>query len=805
MSNAIVRSGSNLPTARGPMGTPPDGEAGGAVEVEESPFLVAWGLFRRNLWLILATGLLGFGIAAYIVFSALPEYQARSVIRIIDRRSALMPGVDAGAALRLSGNANEVLTQIQLLKSRGLLGQVADAAGLRVQADPEVIPPQTLVDVATDPATPEGPLTLHFEDAGVRARFAGIEAAAPYGAPLLVGGVRMTVTRRPEVDSAGLWISSRDGAIDHLDRSLRAWPREGTGVVDIEYVSVDPRTAQAVVNQAAEKFREFSMETSQEEAERRRVFLQEQVANTDSLFRQAQLALSTFRSREGVFSSQGQMMAEQTGLLTLDVRLAEIEADREMYRSLLAGLRGPTAGQPDALQTLLATPAVAANPVIINTVGRLQQLEATRDSLTAGPYGRVAGNEQVQAVTQMINTTRASLVEGMRSHVSALDAQIASLQALRGRNATELRAQPPVEAEEVRLVQRVETLGQVADQLLEELERARMSEAVETGQVDIVDAAPLPTLPVGAGRVRKLVFGLILGLAAGGAAAYVRENTNRSIRGREDLEELLRVPVLALVPQFAAAAVGTRRRRFPLLSRNGSNGAAAPKPSSTGIITLEDARSPGAEAFRTLRTNLIFARSVQELRTLVVTSSAPAEGKTTTVANLAVSFAQQGIRVLLIDCDLRKPRAHEVFVTPREPGITNLVVTQTEFDEMIRSTGVEGLSFLPAGTLPPNPSEVLGGSRFRETLTHLSANFDLVLLDTPPLLAASDAAIIGRNVDGVLLVVRAGHVDRVAIRQAIRQLANVGANVVGAVLNDPDGAVAKHGGYHHYEYYGVES
>jgi len=240
-------------------------------------------------------------------------------------------------------------------------------------------------------------------------------------------------------------------------------------------------------------------------------------------------------------------------------------------------------------------------------------------------------------------------------------------------------------------------------------------------------------------------------------------------------------------------------RALPGRRKNGSNGHHG-AARALGLVTVNDARSSGAEAYRTLRTNLIFSQAVQSLRTIVVTSAAPSKGKTTTAANLAVSFAQQGMRVLIVDCDLRRARLHKMFGVPREPGLTECMLGQYEHDAVTRETAVPGLYVLASGQLPPNPSELLGGDRMRKTLQALGGAFDLVILDTPPLLAASDAAILSTLCDGVVLVVRAGVTEAEAGRQAMQQLASVGARVVGAVLNDPDAKVQHYGGYYNYEY-----
>jgi capsular exopolysaccharide synthesis family protein len=184
----------------------------------------------------------------------------------------------------------------------------------------------------------------------------------------------------------------------------------------------------------------------------------------------------------------------------------------------------------------------------------------------------------------------------------------------------------------------------------------------------------------------------------------------------------------------------------------------------------------------------------------VITSPGPEEGKSTTAANLAIAFAQQGERVLLIDCDLRRARIHKIFDETNLPGLTTILVTGENLANAIRQTRVPGLNILPSGPLPPNPAELLGSAQMTALLDRLSENYDLLILDTPPLLAASDAAIVSRIVDGAVVVVRAGSTERSALQTAVQQLGTVGARVLGTVLNDPDAEVPKYARYYGYYY-----
>jgi capsular exopolysaccharide synthesis family protein len=396
----------------------------------------------------------------------------------------------------------------------------------------------------------------------------------------------------------------------------------------------------------------------------------------------------------------------------------------------------------------------------------------------------------------LINSTQAGLLSAVRSNLDALDARISSLDALRTRNSAEMQKLPAVQAVEARLLQRVETARKMADQLREEYQRARISEAVEVGQVEIVDFATQPDIPVGRGALFRILTGLIIGLILGGGAAVLVERLNTTIRRRDDVESMLHVPGLAVIPQIA-----TSNGKLGLLGRGLKLPGMTTRRDRSGndsLVTVTDFGSVGAEAYRTLRTNLIFSQAIQTLRTIVITSPSPKDGKTTTAANLAVTFAQQGMRVLIIDCDMRKARLHNMFGLPREPGFSQLLARQATVEQVVQQTSIENLSLISAGLLPANPSELLGSAIARTTIESLAAQYDIVILDTPPVHVAADSLILGSMANGVLLVLRAGYSEREAAQEALQRLLNVGAHVVGAVLNDPDHKVPEYGSYYYY-------
>ncbi|HFD39635.1 MAG TPA: polysaccharide biosynthesis tyrosine autokinase [Anaerolineae bacterium] len=221
---------------------------------------------------------------------------------------------------------------------------------------------------------------------------------------------------------------------------------------------------------------------------------------------------------------------------------------------------------------------------------------------------------------------------------------------------------------------------------------------------------------------------------------------------------------------------------------------------SPGVFALDDPKSLVSEAFRTLRTNLQFSSLDAPLRSLVVSSTLAAEGKTTTAANLAVVWAQAGKRVILIDADLRRPAVHKMFGLPNRKGLTTLLVAESgPLSSHLQKTSLSTLQLLTSGPIPPNPQELLGSQRMEDLLRVLERRADIVILDTPPCLVVADANVLASRTDGVLLVVDTGHTRRAAIYQAVEGLQNVNARILGAVLNMVDTRRGR--GYYYYSYY----
>jgi len=742
----------------------------------------------RRSWLVLVIGtVIGGAAAAFIASRGEPTYRATAVLRLADTRRALVGGIDVPTT-ELGRLTDPLLSQIQVLQSRSVLAQVVDAEGLRLHPSYRRFPARLLTEVHVDSAAAVDTLWLEFDSTHVTARTASRAVRTPYAEPVILDGVRFVIAGRPKARDATWHVISREAAIDELLMELRVDPRPQTDIVDVSYTAHRPWVAQRVVNTLVTTFQRVNAQSAQNQSRRRHVFLFDQLQQTDSMLAGAQLALSSFRSHRQVSSSREKLTAQQKDLMALEMRIEELDADRRMYGTLLSRVEQSSASA-DALQALVSSPDIGGNPVVGQLYRRLTQYQAALDSLTTGAWRSAETNPDVQRLNQLVANTIANLVTAVRSHLASLDARVHALRELRARTGSEIALLPSAEAEEMRLLEQVESLRRLADQLRDDYQRARIAQAVEAGQVEIVDLAALPSDTVGIPKPLQVALGLVLGLVLAATGVLLRETLNTSIRRRSDVESALHIPSLAVIPRLVSTQVNTRAP----LTRTHANGSKNGRRLFDPLPTARDAPSFVAEAYRTLRTNLLFATGGPTIRTLVVTSAAPGEGKTITAANLAVTLAREGKQILLVDGDLRRARLHRLFGVSQSPGLTDFLTSDGSVPVLVMPTAVKGLFVLPHGRSHANPAALLTSDALRRLLDSMVAHFDLIVVDTPPVLAAADSLIVAAMADAVVFVVRAGRTDRSVAADALSQLTAVGAQVIGAVLNDPTGEAASYG------------
>ena len=328
-------------------------------------------------------------------------------------------------------------------------------------------------------------------------------------------------------------------------------------------------------------------------------------------------------------------------------------------------------------------------------------------------------------------------------------------------------------------------------------EESRITQAGQRGKVRILDSA-LTAEKVKPNKRKNLILGIFLGLGLGVGSAFIRELLDTTVKAVEQLERK-GLTVLGIIPEM--------HQKVGKLSTNSTKG-----PSKGGLdfqrrlITHEYPKSPISESYRSLRTNISYSSSSdRKIRSILVSSPQPGEGKSTTVANIAITFAQMRKRVLLIDADLRKPVQHNVFGHSKGPGLAEYLVGDiNEIDQLIRKTKIDNLFIVTAGVPPPNPSELLGSDRMGRLVDKLEQEWDIVLFDSPPIVAVTDSSMISSEIDALIMVVKAGQTDRSAVDRALDTVKNVKSPLIGVVLNaaNPESLSGKYSYYYsYYQYY----
>jgi capsular exopolysaccharide synthesis family protein len=292
--------------------------------------------------------------------------------------------------------------------------------------------------------------------------------------------------------------------------------------------------------------------------------------------------------------------------------------------------------------------------------------------------------------------------------------------------------------------------------------------------------------------MKTIVIAFVLSLLAGIGLAFLLDFLDDTIKTVDDVDRYINLPALALIPAM--------RSDKPRL--RGGEAAPVDPNEATALAMVKDVRSPIAESYRHLRTSLLLSSAGTAPRTILVTSSQPSEGKTTTAINTAFMLAQTGAQVLIIDCDLRRPRLHAHFNISNARGLTNCLSGEaSDFDSVIQTYAhLPNLKLLPSGPMPPNPAELLGSEEMRKLLHSLSEKFTHVIVDSPPAISFTDASILSTFVDGVILVVHGGRSSRAVVRRAKQQLLDIGAHIFGIVLNNVK--VEKTTDYYYGGYYG---
>ena len=604
---------------------------------------------------------------------------------------------------------------------------------------------------------------------------------------------------------AGLVGDSLKLSAGELQSMVAARPVRQTDIIELVATGPSRAAAITVANAYLDAYQQYDLDQSRAEVSATRQFIESQLAVAGPRMDSFERSLQQYKTAHQLTDLDAETRALVDHQAAVATELQRVDVEIQTSEAQLAQLQTQIQQAGDGASGRLQG---AGSPLVSSLQNSLNQLDVERANLVIGGFSQ--SSQRVRDMDRQIDSTRAQLKATLRTlvaqqqfsdpigqlsdrleHALALSSGLTAARArkaalanvLSGYNVS-LARMPETERVLVGLTRDAETGRRVHSLLSERYEEARIQEAGRVASVRPIDHArsAAQTQP---NVARSLAIGLMLALGLAVGSVWLTERLDISIHSQRELERS-GYAVLASIPQLATGGLRRRGRSGDVTSH---------------LITHTDVESSGAEAFRMLRTGLAFANVERKLHTIAVTSPGPSEGKSTVAVNLASVLAQAGARVLLIDADMRHPVLHSVLKHAKRPGLSDLIILRSDPATAVFPTKLDGLYCLPCGTVPPSPADLLTLNSTRSLLERLEGEYEYVVIDTPPVLVASDTPIIGGLADTTVMVVRAGKTTLDALEDARGALLNGGAHVSGLVVND-----VKHTGrygryYYHYHKY----
>ena len=705
----------------------------------------------KRKWLILSLVLVITSLVTIQAFRAPSIYEGETTIRIEQKPKSVLQ--TDKVVINAPSDPSFWGTQLKLLENPALARQVV--LTLDLQNNPSFFGGQT--------------------QGGVFASLRRIFSKPKRTADLPAVSPGLTVVGESEVTGGALTpeeLTKLEPYEDAIIAGEVIEPIPNTNLVKIRFIHSDPEIAQKVANTLAEVFVNNNFERSTVGSSNAEVLLAKQIAKLQTQIKHDQEAQFNYAKNKGLplaTGAAGDLEAQR--LATLSGQLLVAENERKNFQSQLEAARHE--------KDRFSIPDVNTSARVEKLRDRISALKETRDALltTYTPEWPAVKkiDAQLKGLEAELEKAPTEIVTSIQRRYEAAAARERllrqSYEQQKGTTTQKTRDQIDLLA----LSQELETNRQYLNTLLQRQRELQVTSGDRGNEVTVANFSRLPKEPIGPPRLRNIFIAFLLSLAAGIGLAFLLDFLDDTLKSVEDVDRYLHLPALALIP--------SNRDRGRLI---GMGAGSAPAPAeTTALAMITDVRSPIAESYRHLRTSLLLSSAGQPPKTILVTSSQPSEGKTTTAINTAFMLAQTGVEVLIIDCDLRRPRLHAHFNIPNNKGLTNWLSGETDVEGLLQSYGAQpNLKLLTSGPVPPNPAELLGSDEMRKLLGTLSERFTHIVIDSPPAISFTDASILSTMADGVVLVVHGGKTSRAVARRAKQQLLDVGAHIFGIVLNN---------------------
>lgn len=583
---------------------------------------------------------------------------------------------------------------------------------------------------------------------------------------------------------------SHPGLIGAYLAMLSVTPVQGTSLVKIGFSSPDPKLSARLANLHSAAYTRYGIEMRAKANQHALNFLQKKLLDLKERIEKSEAALNRYRKDKGIISLDDKENLVIDRLTDLNNRLTEAEAERIGIETQIHVIRK---GDSDSL------PAIAASAMVQGLKGELSRLQSEYSQLSREFK---PGYPRLDKVKAQMDNVQTQLTGEIHAEARRIEAAYQSARAKENELRSRLQEQKKTTfdlkdagVQYAILGREVDTNRQLYDSVLQRFKEMSVAAEVRTSNVYIMEQANAPSSPSYPRKQRTLALGLLLGLAGGIGLAFLLDRLDNTLKTPEESETYLNLPSLAVIPDFLK--LNNQGSYLPHHLRRLINRDSDESGHGGGkeLILEHHPLSIVAESYRALRTSLLLSRAAERPRTLLFTSAIRDEGKTATAVNTAIMFAQMGLKTVLIDADLRRPRCHKVLSVERDFGLAEVLTGHVTLADVVRRTTTAHCSFVSSGSLPPNPAELLGSAKMREIIDQLRGDFDCVIFDSPPVMPVTDAVLLAQAVDGVVLVVDSQKTAKNLIREVRSKLVNFQAKILGVVLNRVD---TQRAGYSHY-------